>query len=206
MNLIIYVCVLIFSVVVHEVFHGLMADKCGDPTARELGRLTLNPLRHLDPIGSILMPIFAFISHIPVPGWAKPVPINPYNFKNPNDIIKVALAGPFSNIGLAITSSIILRSPIIPAFSYLEHLLLCFVIANILLALFNLIPIPPLDGSRIMAYFLPSLTSFRISSLEPFTFILLFLLVSFGFLDFIVKATFYLSYFMVGNRFSHFHL
>lgn len=193
--------------VVHEVFHGLMADKCGDPTARNLGRLTLNPIPHLDFVGSILMPLFAFISHIPVPGWAKPVPINPYNFNNPRkDIIKVALAGPFSNIGLAITSSIILRSPIIPAFSYLEHLLLCFVIANFLLALFNLIPIPPLDGSKILAYLLPSQTSTRVSFLEPFGFILIILLISLGFLSFIVKGTFYLSYLTIGNRLLHFHL
>lgn len=207
MGLIIYICVLIFSVIVHEVFHGLMAEKCGDPTAREEGRLTLNPLPHLDPFGSILMPLFAFISHIPVPGWAKPVPINPYNFNNPRkDIMKVALAGPLSNIGLAIISSIILRSPIIPPFSPLEHLLFCFVIANILLALFNLLPIPPLDGSRIIDYLLVSQTSLRVRLPEHFGFILLFLLVSLGFFNFIVKATFYLSYVMVGKRIFYFHL
>lgn len=207
MNLIIYVCVLIFSVVVHEVCHGLMADKCGDYTARVSGRLTLNPIPHLDPIGSILMPLLAFISHIPVPGWAKPVPVNPYNLNNPRkDIVKVALAGPLSNIGLAIASSIILRSPVIPAFSYLEHTLLCFVIANFLLALFNLIPIPPLDGSRVIAYLLPSQTSFRVGFLEPFGFILIILLLGFGFLNFIGKIAIDLSYLGIGERISHFSL
>lgn len=193
--------------IIHEVSHGLMADKCGDSTARLSGRLTLNPLFHLDPIGSILLPLFAFISHIPVPGWAKPVPVNPYNLNNPRkDIVKVALAGPLSNIGLAIVASIILRSPIIPAFSYLEHILFCFVIANFLLAIFNLIPIPPLDGSRIIAYLLPSQTSFKISLLEPFGFILIILLIGLGFLDFIVKIAFYLSFLGIGERVFHFHL
>ncbi|MEW6102732.1 MAG: site-2 protease family protein [bacterium] len=207
MGLIIYIAVLLFSVVIHEVSHGFVADRCGDHTARLSGRLTLNPVAHLDPIGSILVPLFAFITHIPVPAWAKPVPVNPYNLNNPKiDMVKVALAGPFSNIGLAIISSIILRFPFIPAFSYLEHILFCFVIANFLLAFFNLIPIPPLDGSRIIAYLLPSYTSFRVSFLEPFGFIFLILLLSFGFLDFIVKIALQLSYLGVGERIFHFHL
>jgi len=207
MNIVIYIGVLIFSVVVHEVCHGLMAERCGDKTARFSGRLTLNPIPHLDPVGSILLPLFAIISHLPVLGWAKPVPVNPYNFNNPRrDMVLVALAGPFSNIGLAIIASIILRLPFIPAFSYLEHLFFCFVITNFLLALFNLVPIPPLDGSRIIAYLLPPQTSFRVSFLEPFGFILLILLLGFGALNFIAKIALYLSYLGVGGRFSHFNL
>lgn len=207
MNLIIYITVLLFSVVIHEVCHGLIADKCGDSTAKDSGRLTLNPVSHLDPIGSILMPLFAFITHLPVPAWAKPVPVNPYNLNNPGkDMVKVAISGPLSNIGLAIVSSIVLRSSLIPQGSYLEHLFLCFVIANFLLAIFNLIPIPPLDGSRIMAYLLPPQTSFMVSRLEPFGFIILILLLYSGSLDFIVRLAFYLSYWTAGEVFFHFHL
>ncbi|MEW6006592.1 MAG: site-2 protease family protein [bacterium] len=207
MNLVIYIAVLLFSVVIHEVSHGLVADRCGDKTARLSGRLSLNPVAHLDPIGSILVPLFAFVTHIPVPAWAKPVPVNPYNLNNPrNDMVKVSLAGPLSNIGLAIISSIILRLSFIPVGSYLEHLLLCFVIANFLLAIFNLIPIPPLDGSRIIAYFLPPDTSFKVSFLEPFGFIILILLLGFGFFNFIVQIAFRLSYFGVGERIFHFYL
>ncbi|HAW49699.1 TPA: site-2 protease family protein [bacterium] len=206
MNLIIYVFALILSIVIHEIAHGFVADKCGDPTARLSGRLTLNPLNHLDPIGSILIPLFVFITTIPVPGWAKPVPVNPYNLNNPRiDMVKVAFAGPFANIGLAVVSSIILRLPIIPPNTYLEHLFLCFVVANFLLALFNLIPIPPLDGSRIVAGLLPS-TSFRPSPLEPFGFIIIILLLYSGAFKFIVNLALYLSCLGVGERFLHFAL
>ncbi|MEW6680461.1 MAG: site-2 protease family protein [bacterium] len=207
MNLVIYIAVLLFSVVIHEVSHAFVADRCGDKTARLSGRLSLNPVAHLDPIGSILVPLFAFITHIPVPAWAKPVPVNPYNLNNPrNDMVKVALAGPLSNIGLALISSIILRLSFIPVGSYLEHILLCFVIANFLLSLFNLIPIPPLDGSRIIACLLPPNTSFKVSFLEPFGFIILILLLSFGFFNFIVQIAFRLSCFGVGERIFHFYL
>ncbi|MEW6481651.1 MAG: site-2 protease family protein [bacterium] len=207
MNLVIYIAVLLFSVVIHEVSHAFVADTCGDKTARLSGRLSLNPVAHLDPIGSILVPLFAFITHIPVPAWAKPVPVNSYNLNNPrSDMVKVALAGPLSNIGLALISSIILRLSFIPVGSYLEQILLCFVIANFLLSLFNLIPIPPLDGSRIIAYFLPPNTSFKVSFLEPFGFIILILLLSFGFFNFIVQIAFRLSYFGVGERIFHFYL
>ena len=155
MPTIFFLVILVFSIVIHEVSHGSVANLLGDPTAKYAGRLTLNPIKHLDPIGSILVPLFLIIIGSPILfGWAKPVPINPYNFRNPRwDGAKVAAAGPGINIlvalvfGLAIRF-LILPPPILTVFSII-------VILNLLLAVFNLIPIPPLDGSHILFTLLP---------------------------------------------------
>ncbi|MEK9148830.1 MAG: site-2 protease family protein [Candidatus Desantisbacteria bacterium] len=206
MNLFIYFAVLIFSVTVHEVAHGWMADKCGDSTARLYKRLTLNPLAHLDLVGSILIPLLLFLTRSPIMlGWAKPVPVNFYNLRNPKaDMVKVALAGPGANIGLALISSLILRLGAVPQLTLLEHLLLCGVIVNFILAIFNLLPIPPLDGSKILMGILPSGLSNKYARLERFGFFILILFIAVGALDFVVHLAFYLSYFGVGER--HFHL
>ena len=152
--------VLIFSVIIHEVSHGRMAEKLGDDTAKIAGRLTLNPIKHIDPFGSILLPLILFFTHSPVMiGWAKPVPYNPYALKK--DLrygpLKVALAGPFSNILVLLVVGILARvgfgsfSPnMIALLGYIAFL-------NISLAVFNLIPIPPLDGSRILPLIFPKL-------------------------------------------------
>lgn len=207
MNLFIYFVVLIFSVTVHEVAHGWVADKCGDPTARLHKRLTLNPLAHLDPVGSVLIPFLVFLTHIPMPAWAKPVPVNFYNLRNPRaDMMKVALAGPMANIGLALISSIILRSGVVPQSTLLEHLLLCGVIANFMLAIFNLLPIPPLDGSKILMGILPPALSNKYAHLERFGFFILIFFIAMGALDFVVRLAYYISYFGVGERFFTFHL
>ena len=150
--------VLLASVMVHEVSHGLMALKLGDDTAKRFGRLTLNPIKHLDPVGSIFLPLILFLTHSSVVlGWAKPVPYNPdalykdYKYGP----LKVALAGPFSNLALAFFFGLIVRasggflSPV--ALGFLSFV----VFLNCLLAVFNLIPIPPLDGSKILAAVLP---------------------------------------------------
>lgn len=156
--LIFQLLVFLFSVVIHEVAHGYIAERLGDPTARLAGRLTLNPLRHLDLFGSILMPLFLFISQSPIIfGWAKPVPYNPAmlvkDFKY--GPLKVALAGPVSNFLIALVMGLILRFgyPFLPEISSL--LLGIIVFINLLLAVFNLIPIPPLDGSKILTILLP---------------------------------------------------
>lgn len=149
--------VLLFSIVIHEVSHGSVADSLGDPTARYSGRLTLNPLKHLDPFGSVILPLLLLLftaGQGPIFGWAKPVPINPYNFRNPSsDSAKVALAGPGSNILVALIFGLAIR------FFSLPSAILTFfsivVILNLLLAVFNLVPIPPLDGSYILFSFLP---------------------------------------------------
>lgn len=134
-----------------------MAYSLGDPTAKDAGRLTLNPLKHLDPIGSVLLPAFLIWRTGMGFGWAKPVPVNPNNFKGKFGEVKVALAGPFSNLLVALILGLALRAAI--AFSFVNQGLftvLTFIVSiNIFLALFNLIPIPPLDGSHVLFFFLP---------------------------------------------------
>jgi len=152
------IVVLLFSIVVHECAHGWMALRCGDPTAKFSGRLTLNPIPHIDPVGTIILPLFLFMSGSPVLfGWAKPVPVNPANFNNPGiDNVKVSAAGPLSNILLACLFTI-LAIIFFPVFQYglVNGICLWGIQINILLALFNLIPLSPLDGSHIFEYFIP---------------------------------------------------
>ena len=150
------VCVL--SIVVHECAHGWAALRCGDPTARDAGRLTLNPLPHVDPIGSVVLPLALILFHSPVLfGWAKPVPINWANLKRPhNDPIKVALAGPASNAVLALLFAALARvAPETGFWAPLRAMGYAGVVWNCALGLFNLIPIPPLDGSWVLMRFLP---------------------------------------------------
>jgi Zn-dependent protease len=145
-----------FSAVIHEVMHGYAADKLGDPTARYAGRLTLNPIPHLDPFGSILLPLILALSGSPFfIGWAKPVPYNPYNLiKAPywGEAI-VAFAGPLSNFVLALSSALLIRIGVLSP--ELASVVFIIVVVNIMLGFFNLIPIPPLDGSKILSAILP---------------------------------------------------
>ncbi|MDE2001521.1 MAG: site-2 protease family protein [Patescibacteria group bacterium] len=148
--------VFIFSVMVHEVSHGLMAYRLGDTTAKDAGRLNLNPLNHIDPLGSVILPLMLFIAGSPVLfGWAKPVPYNPYNLRNPRKgAALIGLAGPGSNFALALIFGVIIRivSFAAPAAqgSPLVLLLSSVVFINLLLGIFNLVPIPPLDGSKLL--------------------------------------------------------
>ncbi|OGG40805.1 hypothetical protein A3A21_01065 [Candidatus Jorgensenbacteria bacterium RIFCSPLOWO2_01_FULL_45_25b] len=149
--------VFIFSVVIHEVSHGVVADKLGDPTARLLGRLTLNPLKHIDPFGSIILPALLIISRVGfVFGWAKPVPYNPYHLKKPErDAAIIAGAGPASNLLVALIFALIIWGgtallPNVPTLLSVLPLFALIVQINIVLAVFNLVPIPPLDGSKIL--------------------------------------------------------
>jgi len=178
------IIILIFSVIIHEIAHGGIAYYLGDPTAKYAGRLTLNPLKHLDPIGSIVVPIFLVImAQVTgggiIFGWAKPVPVNPYNFRDQKyGSLKVALAGPGSNLSIALVFGLILR--FFPGLFVIEGLVLMFsyiVYINILLAVFNLMPVPPLDGSHILFSLLPySARNIKIFFQQFGIFILLFVI------------------------------
>lgn len=148
--------VVLFSVIMHEIAHGSMALHLGDPTAKHAGRLTLNPLKHIDVFGTIILPALLILTKSPfVFGWAKPVPINPYNFRDQKwGSLKVALAGPAANLSLAAIFGLLIRFFSLPETTSILFSLI--VIYNLILALFNLIPIPPLDGSHILFSFLPS--------------------------------------------------
>lgn len=182
------ILILILSIVIHEVSHGVMANHLGDPTAKYAGRLTLNPIRHLDPIGSVILPIFLVIMAKLIGGgiifgWAKPVPINPYNFRDQKyGSAKVALAGPGANLAVALVFGIALR--FFPQLALIPGLVLIFsyiVYINILLAVFNLLPIPPLDGSHILFTFLPPGTENLKIFLQQYGFFILIFIIFFLF-------------------------
>jgi len=150
------IAIIMFSAVIHEVMHGVAADWLGDPTARLAGRLTLNPIPHIDMVGSIILPVvLALSSSSFLFGWAKPVPYNPYNLR-PGRFSEaiVAAAGPLSNLAIALVVGAILQFA--PVSEVLFALLFAIVLVNVMLFLFNLIPIPPLDGSKILASILPA--------------------------------------------------
>lgn len=179
--------ILIFSVVIHEVAHGYVAESLGDPTARLSGRLTLNPIRHLDPMGSVALPLlFYFLSGGAMMfGWAKPVPYNPANLRDPiRGGAKIAAAGPLANFLIAVAFALALRVlGGAPSAELLGELFAAVVYLNILLAVFNLVPIPPLDGSKVLLAFLPKTEqAFRaMAFLEQNGFLLILLFVFFGF-------------------------
>ncbi|OGS45640.1 MAG: hypothetical protein A2539_07135 [Elusimicrobia bacterium RIFOXYD2_FULL_34_15] len=193
-DMILAIPLLFFAVVIHEISHGWMAYLNGDDTAKLSGRLTLNPIPHIDLVGTIILPLLLIIIRAPVLiGWAKPVPINPYKLNNPtNDMAKVALAGPGSNFSVAIISALIIwlfkipgLDPYLAINSLIIKLMYINVQINLILAVFNLVPIPPLDGSRIVSAFLPSNLAYKYNQLERYGIFIIFLLLSFGLLDFL---------------------
>ena len=167
--------VFLFAISVHESAHAWMANRRGDPTARMLGRITLNPIKHIDPVGTVLLPAIALFTHLPILGWAKPTPVDPRNFRNPVlDDILTSVVGPISNFVVAtaatmilavimlvapggrmivqgVMSGLILSNSALVPFSLLLYELL---VINVVLAVFNLIPVPPLDGSHVLRHFL----------------------------------------------------
>lgn len=185
----------LIAIVFHELSHGLVANKLGDPTAKMMGRLTLNPIAHIDPFGTILMPLMLliFTNGQFVFGYAKPVPINPMNFRNPRrDMAISAAAGPVTNILLAIVSLIILKfifvplslvlpeSVSAPVMTPLIMIVQASVVMNVVLASFNMIPIPPLDGGRVLTGLLPYKQAASFSKIEPFGFIIVLVLIATG--------------------------
>lgn len=176
------IIVLVFSAIIHEYMHGWMADRLGDPTAKNLGRLTLNPIPHIDLFGSILLPAIMVFSGIGfVFGWAKPVPYNPYNLRDQKyGGAKVAIAGPMGNLITAIFFGLIIRFfPIQNVM--LATLLVIIVQINLVLMIFNLVPIPPLDGSKVIFPFLPHSWQIRFAEMERYGMYIVLLFVMFGF-------------------------
>ena len=182
--IIIFIPILFFSVVLHECAHGIAAYRCGDDTAKLMGRITLNPIPHIDLFGTIILPLIAIFSGIPLIAWAKPVPVNPLNFRKPRrDDIIVSSAGIFTNILVAITAGLFL---IIVANFYiipnkiragLTLFFLSVIIINLWLASFNLIPLPPLDGSHILANILPYSASRTYRQIPPLMGMIILLLI-----------------------------
>ena len=178
--------ILFFSITLHEVAHGYVAFLYGDQTAKLQGRLSLNPLRHIDRFGTIILPLLLYFSGMPLIGWAKPVPINQYNFRDPNKgLLFCSLAGPLTNFTLALLFTIFRK--ILHLNGVFDYVLINGIYLNLVLGTFNLIPIPPLDGSRVVSYFLKGEAAQRYNRIEPYGIIIILILSYFGFLGFILK-------------------
>jgi Zn-dependent protease len=189
--------VLVFSLTVHEAAHAWTADKLGDPTARMLGRVSLNPIVHIDPIGTILLPLIAAVSGAPLLGWAKPVPVRTRGLKNiRRDFLLIAAAGPASNLVLATGGAIVWHlvvramvgadgtvDPNGPVVFLLER----FIFMNLVLAVFNMIPVPPLDGGNVLASLLPPSLSYKFEQVRPYGIFVLYALLLTGALTTIIR-------------------
>ena len=191
------IAVFLFAISVHESAHAWMANRCGDPTARMLGRITLNPIKHIDPVGTVLLPAIALFTRLPILGWAKPVPVDPRNFRNPvRDDILTSVVGPISNFVIAAGAIVLMLAisttseegrVIVQGLAERQirdtgSLLMPFTLllysamtVNILLGVFNLIPLPPLDGSHVLRHLLPEDLRRAYDTLGLFAFLLLFL-------------------------------
>jgi Zn-dependent protease len=188
---------LLFAITLHEAAHGWMARRFGDRTAEMLGRLSLNPVRHIDPVGTVVVPLVMLMLGGFIFGWAKPVPINPRALRDPRrDMILIAAAGPLANIAMAITWVLLFRllEPFVTAWGgagvFLGSICAKGLFFNVLLAVFNLLPIPPLDGARMLRGLLPPALGQRLDSLEPYGLIIVVALLAIGVLDDILGPLF----------------
>jgi len=186
---------------VHEAAHAWAANRLGDPTARHLGRLSLNPTVHIDPIGTLLFPLIAMVTNVPLIGWAKPVPVDPRHLRHPKrDFALIAAAGPASNLVMAAAGAIVFamlphaapgdiaaRSIIRPLFTLVVE----FVQLNVLLAVFNMIPVPPLDGGNVLLGVLPRAGARLIEQLRPYGFLILYALMLTGTLGYLLGPVAY---------------
>ncbi len=224
--IILTIAILIISAVFHEYAHGWVAHKLGDDTAKNAGRLTLNPINHLDPVGSIILPLLlAFSGTGFILGWAKPVPYNPYNLRDPKyGDLKVAIGGPAANLIIAVIFGIVARlTPIAAGLKqtlvvgflrgnndyllaqmhgsfitsvFVLAVIFCFI--NLLLMIFNLVPIPPLDGSKVLMAFLPYNWQIKMHKIEPYGFFIIIFLLMFGFFSLIWPLLIFLFSLIVG--------
>jgi len=210
LSIVIQLFVLLFAITIHEASHAWSAMKKGDPTAYAAGRVSMNPLAHIDPIGTVIMPVLLVIMHLPAFGWAKPVPVNPYNLRHPRrDNLWISLAGPAANLTAAVSALLLIRilrlfapgitgfllgflqgSHVARGFYPLEGLALVLfyvVLVNMYLAVFNLIPVPPLDGSGILSGLLSDSAAAAYDRIRPYGFIIVVALVSIGVLNIIIQ-------------------
>lgn len=183
--MIISISAFIIVIVLHEVAHGFTAYLLGDPTAKESGRLTLNPLAHMDPVGTVLIPGMLLLTNSPVVfGWAKPVPVNAMNFRDPKrGMFLTGLAGPASNFLIALAVSLIVKTGITAGSQFLRDFSLALILISLLLGIFNLIPVPPLDGSNLIVPLLPEKAYYYFMRMERYGFIILIALLYLGLLD-----------------------
>jgi Zn-dependent protease len=180
-EILIQFAILVVSLSFHEAAHAWAADKLGDPTARMLGRLTINPMAHIDWIGTVLFPLIAMMSGIPLLGWAKPVPVDTGNLAHPRrDFAIIAAAGPASNLLLATIAALIYRAMVPGAGEMASSMVLAsetvrfFLIINVMLAVFNMIPVPPLDGGNVLMGLVPERTATAINWLRPYGIFILY--------------------------------
>lgn len=178
MEILIRIVILVFSAILHEIMHGAVAHRLGDPTAKLAGRLTLNPIAHIDPFMSILIPGILILTGSPIIfGAAKPVPVNPIHFRDPKkDMALTALAGPMTNFALAFVAAMILRLFYADLPTLLTYILSQIIFVNLALTLVNLIPIPPLDGSKVVSILLSERAAYSYQSISQYGFFILFAL------------------------------
>ena len=196
-NLVLSLLVLIVSLCVHEAAHAWSASQLGDDTAKRLGRVTLNPVVHVDPIGTLLLPLIAMASGAPLIGWAKPTPVNTRNLGHPRrDSILVTAAGPISNLVIAFAAAAAIRAGAMAGGNWLDLLLYDALTLNVLLAVFNMVPVPPLDGGNVLSGLLRGPVANAFDSLRPYGFLILYGLLLTGVLWTIVSppAQFLLSW------------
>jgi Zn-dependent protease len=198
-RIVVWVLPVIFAITVHEVAHGWVAKKYGDNTASNLGRLTINPIKHIDLVGTILLPGILLLTGTGfIFGWAKPVPVDARNFKNTRkDMAIVALAGPISNLLMALAWALLARIAVLIGVEFISLPLIYMGIAgisiNLVLALINLLPIPPLDGSRVLTGILPNYWAWKYNQLERYGFIILLILLYTKILNVILEYPMYVA-------------
>jgi Zn-dependent protease len=199
--MIISILVFLLAVAAHETAHGYAAYLMGDRTAKDAGRLTLNPIAHIDPVGTVVLPALLILARSPVLfGWAKPVPVDPRNFRYPRKgMFITSLAGPFTNFGLAIVAAVILKTGIVHPPSAVWTFLLYSVIINLILGVFNLLPVPPLDGANMLFSVLPVEAYRYFMRFERYGFLILMGLLYLGLFDrVILPAVYSITRFLMG--------